>query len=184
MSNMALAKYFAKRYKSHTTVELEDLEQAASEGLVIAADRFNPTEHQARFGTYASWWNRQRVLATIMNTGDTIRLPAYLHQRGEANKKRLQVARVDFTRLDYTVFLDPLESLVEAEERARFKALFCRLRPEERELLCWYISDYAGARNYRSPYPLSVRRSRAWAAKRLLARLRARLNPLEGSTDE
>ena len=183
VGNLSLARYFARRYVRCTTLELEDLEQAGSEGLVIAASRFDPEAHDVRFGTYAAWWIRSRIQHAIMNTADPIRLPAHIHQAGKAAACRRRIVHVDCSRLDHGEFSDPLEALVELEEQEHFQSLFRRLSSSQRELLRWYIAEYVGSRNTRSEYSLSERRSRAFQARKLLARLQKKLNPLEGSSN-
>jgi len=57
--NMGLAVWWAKKYSS-CGVPLDDLQSAAFEGLCYAAPRFDPSK--ARFGSFASFWIRQRLL--------------------------------------------------------------------------------------------------------------------------
>jgi RNA polymerase sigma factor (sigma-70 family) len=59
--------------------ELEDLEQLAFQGLVIAAQRFDKARG-CTFMTYATWWVRQ-VLRRALDDSGVIRIPAHLGQR-------------------------------------------------------------------------------------------------------
>lgn len=57
---------------------LQDLIQEGNVGILAAAERFEP-EKGFRFGTYATWWIRQRILRSISDSGRIIRLPAHVH---------------------------------------------------------------------------------------------------------
>jgi RNA polymerase sigma factor (sigma-70 family) len=181
--NLALAHYFAKRYASSSThdLELDDLKQAGSIGLVIAADRFNPEAHGTRFSTYAAFYIVAQIRLAVYNTGETIRLPVHVHESGAAAAVRRRVSHADCRKIERPWSADLLAGLVEAEDRDRFRALLRRLKRGQRELLRWYASEY-GTRGPSTPSG-KARRNRAHAAKRLLGQLRAKLNPQEGSDD-
>ena len=55
---------------------LQDMIQEGNLGIMEAAERFDPTKG-ARFGTYASYWIKQRILRSIADHSRTIRLPAH-----------------------------------------------------------------------------------------------------------
>ena len=60
-----IAEVFFKQYvqeRPNQWHDLEDFKQMALEGLVIAAQKFNPDKFKNKFITYATWWLRNRVL--------------------------------------------------------------------------------------------------------------------------
>jgi RNA polymerase primary sigma factor len=68
-----------------TILSKADMIQEGHLGLMEAAERFNP-DKGFRFGTYAMYWVRQRILKSISDTSRVIRLPVYVH--GILNKVR------------------------------------------------------------------------------------------------
>lgn len=61
-----------------TILTLQDMIQEGNLGIMEAAERFDPKKG-ARFGTYASYWIKQRILRSIADNSRTIRLPAHVH---------------------------------------------------------------------------------------------------------
>lgn len=57
---------------------LQDMVQEGNLGLMEAAERFDSSKG-ARFGTYAMFWVRQRILRSIADNSRVIRLPAHVH---------------------------------------------------------------------------------------------------------
>jgi len=57
---------------------LQDMVQEGTLGLIEAAERFDSTKG-ARFGTYAVYWVKQRILRSITDNSRVIRLPAHVH---------------------------------------------------------------------------------------------------------
>lgn len=57
---------------------LQDMMQEGTLGLIEAAERFDSTKG-ARFGTYAVYWVKQRILRSITDNSRVIRLPAHVH---------------------------------------------------------------------------------------------------------
>jgi RNA polymerase sigma factor (sigma-70 family) len=72
--NMRFAVSMARRYIK-TGRPFDDLIQAASEGLITAAAKFNPD--LGRFTTNAAWWIRQAVQRAVQKD-DNVPTPAYL----------------------------------------------------------------------------------------------------------
>lgn len=59
-----LAEVYFKKYMKESPTkwhDLEDFKQMALEGLVIAAQRFEPDKYDNKFITYATWWVLNRV---------------------------------------------------------------------------------------------------------------------------
>src|SRR5438046_4282035 len=56
---------------------LQDLIAEGNLGLLRAVEAFDPSMN-TRFSTYASFWIKQSIKRTLVNTAKTIRLPAYM----------------------------------------------------------------------------------------------------------
>lgn len=182
LGNLRLARFFALKYARYSThdLDLDDLQQTGAEGLVVAANRFDPGTHGTRFSTYAAYWIRQRLWVAVVNTGELVRIPSHVHLQRQAAGHRNRIRQHACRRADEAIMQGPLEDLLEDEDRDRLRRRVARLRPSDQELLFWYIAG--------PPYgPQSpsqkIQRSRVFAARKLLARLRAELNRQEGSTN-
>lgn len=83
-SNLRLVISVAKRYRNRG-LALPDLVEEGNVGLVHAVEKFDP-EMETRFSTYATWWIRQAIRRSILNTGKTVRIPSYMAE--ELNRWR------------------------------------------------------------------------------------------------
>ncbi len=75
-SNLRLVVSIAGMFK-HRKVQLVDMIQDGNLGLVRAIYRYDP-EKGFRFSTYAHWWIRQAIERSLMNVGNTIRIPVHV----------------------------------------------------------------------------------------------------------
>lgn len=62
-----------------TILTVSDMVQEGNLGLMEAAERFEP-DKGFRFGTYATYWVRQRILRSISDSSRIIRLPVHVHE--------------------------------------------------------------------------------------------------------
>lgn len=58
--------------------EYEDLVGYGNLGLITAAEKFDPSRGN-RFSTLAVWWIYQQISRSVMNEGEVIRMPVYMH---------------------------------------------------------------------------------------------------------
>ncbi len=72
-ANLRLVIKIARAY-SNFEMPLIDLIQEGNMGLIKAAERFD-YRRNVRFSTYASWWIKQAITRSLVNSRRTIRLP-------------------------------------------------------------------------------------------------------------
>ena len=71
--NLRFVISVAKKYQNRG-LALVDLIGEGNVGLLTAARKFDP-DHGVKFISYAVWWIRQAILASIARTGRTVRVP-------------------------------------------------------------------------------------------------------------
>ena len=72
-ANLRFAFSVAKKFQ-HRGVNLEDLVSEANSGLLRATDKYDP-DVGVNFISYAVWWIRQALLASLAEQGHLVRLP-------------------------------------------------------------------------------------------------------------
>jgi RNA polymerase primary sigma factor len=121
-ANLRLAvSYVSKRCfrlaKAHAQ---EDLIQAANEGLIRAAERFDPARGY-RFSTYAYWWIRQSITRHCDTLGRSIAIPGshsqHLYRIGPITRRLEQELNRNPTReeiaIELGVSMQVLEQVIE-----------------------------------------------------------------------
>lgn len=105
-ANLRLVIKIARAF-SNFDIPLIDLIQEGNMGLIKAAERFD-YRRNVRFSTYASWWIKQSVTRSLVNSRRTIRLP---HRKEEL----LRRIHRTFGYLSQTLSREPTHSEI-AEE--------------------------------------------------------------------
>ena len=77
-ANLRLVVNIARSYAGKG-LTLQDLIAEGNLGLLRAVEGFDPAMN-TRFSTYASYWIKQSMKRAVINTGKTIRIPAYMNE--------------------------------------------------------------------------------------------------------
>ena len=75
-ANLRLVVKIARGYTGKG-LSLQDLFAEGNLGLLRAVEGFDPSMN-IRFSTYASYWIKQSIKRAVINTGKTVRVPAYM----------------------------------------------------------------------------------------------------------
>jgi|LauGreDrversion4_2_1035121.scaffolds.fasta_scaffold27924_4 RNA polymerase primary sigma factor len=85
VGNLRFVISVAKTYQNQG-IDIMDLISEGNIGLIKAAERFDPTSG-LKFISYAVWWIRQSIMASLNENARTIRLPSNLIQEAQKAKK-------------------------------------------------------------------------------------------------
>lgn len=85
VGNLRFVVSVAKQYQNQG-VDLSDLISEGNIGLIKSVDRFDPSSG-VKFFSYAVWWIKQSIMASLNENSRTIRIPSNLIQNARQNKK-------------------------------------------------------------------------------------------------
>jgi RNA polymerase primary sigma factor len=113
-SNYRLAVNIATNcyLKSKTNLELQDIVQESTTGLIKAVDRFNPNLGN-KFSTYATWWISQAAQKYINENKTIIKVPQHARVLNGKIKKASYDYRKKFNR---EISIKELATLLEVPE--------------------------------------------------------------------
>lgn len=93
VGNLRFVISVAKMYQNQG-MDIMDLISEGNIGLIKAAEKFNPTSG-LKFISYAVWWVKQSIMASLNENARTIRIPSNLVQEAQKQKKKEQVLEED-----------------------------------------------------------------------------------------
>jgi RNA polymerase primary sigma factor len=92
--NLRFVISVSKMYQNQG-LDLLDLISEGNIGLIKAAERFDPTSG-LKFISYAVWWIRQSIMASLNENSRTIRIPSNLVQESQKQKKNVTIDEDSF----------------------------------------------------------------------------------------
>ena len=98
LGNLRFVISVAKMYQNQG-LDLLDLISEGNIGLIKAAERFNPTSG-LKFISYAVWWVRQSIIASLNENARTIRIPSNLVQDAQKAKRQESIGGEDNFYID------------------------------------------------------------------------------------
>lgn len=102
LSNIRLVMHVSRQYFGVSSLTPDDLLQEGICGLIRAIETFDG-QLGYKFSTYATWWIKQSLSRSIMNTGGMVRLPVHVYDKiRQFNRAKKFLKRIYFYR-DVTV---------------------------------------------------------------------------------
>lgn len=98
IGNLRFVISVAKCYQNQG-LDIMDLISEGNIGLIKAAERFDPTS-TVKFISYAVWWIKQSIIASLNENARTIRLPSNLVQESQKQKKQENPGEEDLYKFD------------------------------------------------------------------------------------
>jgi RNA polymerase primary sigma factor len=98
VGNLRFVISVAKMYQSQG-MDIMDLISEGNIGLIKAAERFDPTSG-LKFISYAVWWVKQSIMASLNENARTIRIPSNLVQEAQKQRKKEEIGVEDQFHLD------------------------------------------------------------------------------------
>jgi RNA polymerase primary sigma factor len=99
IGNLRFVITVAKSYQNNG-MDLMDLISEGNIGLIRAAERFDPNSGN-KFISYAVWWVKQSIMASLNEHSRTIRLPSNIIQETQKKKKSEQKLIEDYNNNNY-----------------------------------------------------------------------------------
>jgi RNA polymerase primary sigma factor len=93
VGNLRFVISVAKMYQNQG-MDIMDLISEGNIGLIKAAEKFNPSSG-LKFISYAVWWIRQSIMASLNENARTIRIPSNLVQEAQKQKKKDEILEED-----------------------------------------------------------------------------------------
>jgi len=99
IGNLRFVITVAKSYQNNG-MDLIDLISEGNIGLMKAAERFDPNSGY-KFISYAVWWVKQSIMASLNENSRMIRLPSNIIQENQKRRKNDQITRDDQFFINY-----------------------------------------------------------------------------------
>lgn len=97
VGNLRFVISVAKMYQNQG-MDIMDLISEGSIGLIKAAEKFDHTTGN-KFISYAVWWIRQSIMASLNENARTIRIPSNLVQEAQKARKKMKfVTKTDISQ--------------------------------------------------------------------------------------
>jgi RNA polymerase primary sigma factor len=107
IGNLRFVISVAKSYQNNG-MDLMDLISEGNIGLIKAAERFDPSSGN-KFISYAVWWVKQSIMASLNEHSRTIRLPSNIIQESQKKRKSEQKLSEDFSEFNLETINNGIE---------------------------------------------------------------------------
>jgi RNA polymerase primary sigma factor len=143
--HMYLVQMVARKTIHHSNLPMEDLIQEGCVGLMVAAEKFDPTRG-CKFATYAAWWIKQAMFKAISEQSHCMKIPVYVQEtlskyskiRREMEQANAEVktadvaARMDVPADKIEAFLSAYSKTISIEGALENEMLVAEIIPDER----------------------------------------------------